>query len=293
MNVQAYKEAHSLLTADWLAQNLNDPDLRIFDCTFHLVHEEGTGRPYRQVSGRQDYESGHIPGADHLDLQEDFSVPDAPHLFTLPSPEHVATAFARAGVDDGKRVVLYSSKSMQCATRFWWMLRWLGFDNAAILDGGMDKWLLDGRALSTGPGTYPPGNLTVRLRPELFVGKGAVQSELGNSTSCIINALEPDLHSGETLRYARAGRLPGSINVSATDLHSRDTKEFVDPETAAQAFATAGAKHSQRIITYCGGGIKATLNGFILHQLGYPNIAVYDGSMSEWASDNTLPMEKD
>ena len=293
MTEAIYQNASSLVSAEWLEQNLNEPDVRIFDCTFHHVYEEGTGRPYRHVSGREDYEAGHIPGAVHLDLQQDFSAPDAPHLFTLPSPEHVAAAFEKAGVGDDKHLVLYSRKNMQCATRFWWMLRWLGFDNAAVLDGGMDKWLLDGREISTEPGGYPPGNLTVQLRPELFVGKDIVQSEIGSGTSCIMNALEPDLHSGETLRYARAGRIPGSINVSATALHSADTKEFVDAMAATKAFETSGAKHSQRIITYCGGGIKATLNAFILHQLGYPNIGVYDGSMSEWASETSLPMERD
>jgi thiosulfate/3-mercaptopyruvate sulfurtransferase len=286
-----YQHPSAIVWGDWLEANLNDPDLRVFDCTFHLVYEEGTDRPYHQVSGRSDYEAGHIPGAGFLDLQADFSVADAPHLFTLPSPEQLAGAFERSGVGNGTRVVLYSRNSMQCATRFWWMLRWLGFDSAAILDGGLDKWIRDGRPLSKDKCTYTPGQLTINLRPKLFVGVDAVRSAIGSNR--IINALEPDLHSGETLRYARAGRIPGSVNVPATALLDAKSKEFVAPEVAAEAFKAAGIEPGETAIHYCGGGIKATLTAFILHQLGHPDIAVYDGSMSEWASEATLPMERD
>ena len=293
MREASYKHPRALVSGDWLEANLADPGLRVFDCTFHLVYEEGTGRPYHQVSGRSDYEAGHIPGAGFLDLQADFSVSEAPHLFTLPSPDYIANAFEQAGIGDDTRVVLYSRKSMQCATRFWWMLRWLGFDDAAVLDGGLDKWLADGRPLSREACRYGPGKLTVDLRSNLFVDKGTVHSSIGDSDTCIINALEPDLHTGATLRYGRRGRIAGSTNVPATALHDPETKEFVGPETAASAFAKAGADPAQRIINYCGGGIKATLTAFILHQLGYPDITVYDGSMSEWAAEPTLPMETD
>jgi thiosulfate/3-mercaptopyruvate sulfurtransferase len=291
MSEIAYQHPNALVRGDWLEAHLADPELRVFDCTFHLVYEEGADRPYHQISGRSDYEAGHIPGAGHLDLQADFSVPDAPHLFTLPSPDHVKDAFERSGIGNGTRVVLYSRNSMQCATRFWWMLRWLGFDNAAILDGGLDKWIIDGRPLSREPCEYAPGDLDMNLRPKLFVGHDAVRSAIGSDS--IINALEPDLHSGEILRYARAGRIPGSVNVPATALHNAKTKEFVDAESAAAAFKAAGVQPGQTTIHYCGGGIKATLTAFILYQLGQSDIAVYDGSMSEWASDASLPMECD
>lgn len=291
MNAARFLHPGALVSGQWLERRLTDPALRVFDCTTYLVYEEGTGQPYRVVSGRADYDAGHIPGSGFLDLQGEFSVENSPYRFTLPSVEYVADAFARHGVGDGTRVVLYSRKSMQWATRFWWMLRWLGFDDVAILDGGYDKWVADGRAVSTDPCSYPPGTLSVEPRPELFVGKDEVLAAIGRSDTCTINALLPDLHSGENARYGRPGRVPGSVNAPAAGFLNPETMELLPPEEVAQRFAAVGAEPGKRIITYCGGGIAATLDAFLLHQLGYRDVAVYDNSMSEWATDETLPIE--
>jgi len=286
-----YSEA--LVTCDWLEAHLNDPDLVVFDCTTYLVPTEGPNRPYDIQSGKADYDAGHIPGAGYFDLQKDFSVADSPYRFTLPPAQETAAAFARHGVSDGKRVVLYSRKNLQWATRFWWMLRWLGFDNVAILDGGYDKWVADGRMTSTSQCKYEAGQLSISLRPELFVGKDVVQSAIGAEEVCTINALAADLHRGENPRYGRPGRIPGSANVPATTLFNPETIELLPIDTIAQTFTGIGADPTKRIIVYCGGGIAATLDAFLLHELGYRDIAVYDNSMSEWANDDSLPIETD
>ena len=291
-NVQ-FRHPDALVSGSWLESRLDDPALRIFDCTTYLHYEEGTGRPYRVESGRADYDAGHIPGSGFLDLQGEFSVGDSPYRFTLPSPDAVAAAFARHGVGDDTRVVLYSRKSPIWATRFWWMLRWIGFDAAALLDGGYDKWVADERAISTEPCRYPAGDLSVTPRPGLFVGKEDMLGAIGTADTCSINALTPDLHAGETPRYGRPGRIPGSVNVPALSLVDPDTKEIRPPDTVAAAFAAVGAEPGKRILAYCGGGIAATLDAFLLHQLGYQDIAVYDNSMSEWATDESLPIETD
>ena len=293
MNAARFLHPDALVSGPWLERHLDDPALRVFDCTTYLVYEEGAARPYRVVSGRADYDAGHIPGSGFLDLQGEFSVESSPYRFTLPSVDSVADAFARHGVGDGTRVVLYSRKNMQWATRFWWMLRWLGFDDAAVLDGGYDKWVADGRAVSTEPSAYPAGSLSVAPRPELFVGKEEVFAAIGRSDTCTINALLPDLHSGENPRYGRPGRVPGSVNAPAPGFLNPETLELLPPEEVAQRFAAVGADPGKRIITYCGGGIAATLDAFLLHQLGYRDVAVYDNSMSEWATDETLPIETD
>ena len=171
--------------------------------------------------------------------------------------------------------------------------RAIGFDNAAILDGGFDKWLADGRPLSSAPDGYQPARLEPQPRPELFVGKAAVLAAIGDQGSTIINALAPDLHSGENPRYGRPGRIPGSVNVPAAALLDAQTKELPTAEAAAQAFAAAGVKPGQPALVYCGGGIAATLDAYLLHQLGHDTIAVYDNSMSEWANDPSLPIETD
>jgi len=281
-----------LVTTDWLAANLADPSLRIFDCTTYLIYETGTGRPYRVESGRKDYDAGHIPGSGFLDLQGELSV-ETRYRFTMPPLDDLAARFAAKGIGDGTRVILYSRKAMQWATRVWWMLRAVGFDNAAILDGGMDKWLAEKRPVSTTPTTYAPVRLTLRGRPELFVGKEEMQAAIGDGVTCSINALAPDLHSGANPRYGRPGRIPGSVNVPAAGLADPATFALLPPDRIAATFAGVGADKAKRVLIYCGGGIAATLDAFVLHQLGYKNLAVYDNSMSEWANDPALPIERD
>jgi thiosulfate/3-mercaptopyruvate sulfurtransferase len=288
---ETWRHPEAIVSGDWLEAHLGDPALRIYDCTTYLRYEEGTGRPYRVESGRADWAAGHIPGSQHLDLQADFSDDAAPTRFMRLSPQAVADAFARHGVGEGSRVVLYARGNPQWATRFWWMLRWIGFDNAAVLDGGWDLWEAEGRPVSTDDTPYPPGRLTARERPGLFVGKDEMAAAMGDAAACSINALSPDLHSGANPRYGRPGRIPGSSNVPAGALIDPETKRFVAPEAAAAAFRAVGAAPNKRLLNYCGGGIAATLDAFLQYQFGYEQIAVYDASMSEWAKDEALPME--
>lgn len=220
-----YHYPDALVSVDWLEHRLDDPNLRVFDCTTHLILDEGNSRPYRVVSGRTDFEAGHIPGSGHLDLQADFSVKESPYRFTLPPAEEVSKAFERHGIGDNTQVVLYSRKSLSWATRFWWMLRWLGFDSAAILDGGYDKWNTDGRPISTDPCRYPSGNLSIKPRPEIFVDKNEVLAGIDDSNVCSINALAPELFAGESARYGRPGRIPGSVSVPAMSLMKPGTLE--------------------------------------------------------------------
>lgn len=285
-----YLYPEKIVTTEWLAANLQDPSLRVFDCTTYLIYETGTGRPYRVESGRADYDKGHIPNSGFLDLQGELSVEASPFRFTMPPADDLARRVAARGIGDGTRVVLYSRKSVQWATRVWWMLRAIGFDNAAILDGGFDKWAAEGRPLSTNAVTYPAATLIAKPRPGLFVGKDEMKSAIGNGATCSINALAPDLHKGENDRYGRPGRIPGSVNVPAAALLTK-TLEIRPAAEVAKTFDGVGADKSKRILVYCGGGIAATLDAFLLHQLGYQDIAVYDNSMSEWAKDAALPIE--
>jgi thiosulfate/3-mercaptopyruvate sulfurtransferase len=291
MSSPQFRYPDAVVSTEWLQAHLSEPALRIFDCTVHLQYETGTGRPYKAVSGRADYDAGHIPGSAFIDLQAQLSDNSSPYNFTIPRPDVLADAFGRCGIADGTRVILYSRANMQWATRVWWMLRSVGFDDAAVLDGGWDKWQMEGRPSSMEPRAYPPARLTARPRPGLFVGKEAVLAAIGDAGACTINALAPDLHSGANPRYGRPGRIPGSVNVPVRALLHPETSAFAGPETASAAFAAVGAEPSKRMIVYCGGGIAATLDAFLLLQLGYEDVAVYDNSMSEWAKDEALPIE--
>jgi thiosulfate/3-mercaptopyruvate sulfurtransferase len=287
----AYAHPEAIVSTEWLAANLSDPALRIFDCTTYLLYETGTGRPYRIESGREDYDAGHIPGAGFLDLQGELSDRSGRFNFTMPAPDDLAARLATCGIGDGTRVVLYSRKTPQWATRVWWMMRAIGFDNAAILDGGIDAWMAEGRAISTSETRYAPATLRAKPRPGLFVGRDEMLAGIGDAGTCSINALAPDLHSGANPRYGRPGRIPGSVNLPAASLFEAGSFKLKAPHQVAAAFAAIGADKGKRKLIYCGGGIAATLDAFLLHQLGHEDIAVYDASMNEWAKDASLPME--
>lgn len=289
-----FAHPEAIVSTAWLAEHLGDPSLRVFDCTTYLLYETGTGRPYRIGSGRPDYEAAHIPGSAFLDLQGELSDRSSPFNFTMPAAEDLAARLAAKGIGAESRVILYARKNIQWATRLWWMLRAIGFDGAAVLDGGFDKWRAEGRPVEAGGRHYPPASpFPLRPRPGLFVGKEEMKAAIGDDGICTINALAPDLHSGENPRYGRPGRIPGSVNVPAASVVDPASFAFRPPAEVAAKFAEAGADPSRRILLYCGGGIAATLDAFLLHQLGYADLAVYDASMNEWAKDTSLPIETD
>ncbi len=287
-----YPEA--LVSAAWLSENLDVPNQLIFDCTTYLRATTAPNQPYRVESGRGDYDISHIPNSAYLDLQADLSDSNSKFRFTILPPEALADRFRNHGISDDSRVILYARENMQWATRVWWMLRYIGFDNAAILDGGWSAWCHGTYPTTSEPTVFPPAHtLTPKPRPDVFVDKVATQAAIEAPASCIINALGADLHSGANDRYGRPGRIPGSVNVPAQSLQVGETKCFPPAHEVATAFANVGAEKSQEVILYCGGGIAATLDAYLLHQLGYKNLAVYDNSMSEWANDAALPIETD
>jgi thiosulfate/3-mercaptopyruvate sulfurtransferase len=290
------RDPDALISTEDLAARLGQPGLRVYDCTTYLEPPDpGSDDPYKVVSGREAFVAGHIPGADFLDLQGELSATDTKLKFTMPPAEHLARAFGRHGLGDGARVVLYSIGSMMWSTRVWWMLRALGFDGAAVLDGGFDRWQAEGRAIETGdPKGYPAATFTPRPRPGRFVDKNAVKAAIGNPGTVTVNALGPQFHQGlEPSRYGRPGRVPGSVNVPAATLVDPATKRFVSPADALARFAAAGVAPDKHVIAYCGGGISATIDLFLLHQLGFDDLTLYDGSMGEWARDPSLPIETD
>jgi thiosulfate/3-mercaptopyruvate sulfurtransferase len=289
------REPDAVITTDQLAALLGRANLRIYDCTTYLdPAPPGSGDPYVAVPGRRTFEEAHIPGADFLDLQGEFSDATTRLRFMMPPTPQLEAAFARHGLGRGTRVVLYSIGTMMWATRFWWMLKALGFDEAAVLDGGFDAWKAEGRPTESGPAKgYPPGDFTAAPRPGFFVDKHAVLAAAQGTGSVVVNALGPQFHKGlEPSRYGRPGRIPGSVNVPAATLVD-GKKKFVALADAQAAFGAQGVSKDKRVICYCGGGISATIDLFLLHQLGYENLTLYDGSMGEWAKDASLSIETD
>lgn len=283
-----------LITTAELAEILTRPELRLFDCTTYLEPAPaGSNIPYIVVSGRQTFEAGHIPGANFLDLQAEFSDARTELRFMMPPTAQLEAAFGRHGISASSRVVLYSIGTAMWATRFWWMLRSLGFEGAAVLDGGIDKWTAEGRDIETGlAGGYPPATFPARPKDGLFIDKHDVLAATTESDTVIVNALGPQFYKGlEPSRYGRPGRIPGSVSVPAASLIDAKHKTFVPLEEAEATFAAQGITKDKRVIAYCGGGISATIDLFQLHRLGYDNLTLYDGSMGEWATDESLPIE--
>ncbi len=286
----AFKHPEFLVDTEWLSGKMETLDLRIYDCTTHLLPHPT--RPYIVESGRADYDKAHIPGADFLDLQGELSDPDSPFRFTFPSPQHFAKAVGRHGLGDDHEVVLYSSTSPQWATRVWWMLRAFGFDRARVLDGGLVKWVAEGRPVSTAPAAYPATVFTPRSRDGLIVQKDEVLAAVGDGAICTINALSDEQHRGSGGRtYGRTGRIAGSANVPTAELLDPRTNAFIPAVQIADRFRIFGADKSQRVLTYCGGGIAASATAMLLVMLGHENVGLYDNSMSEWSVDDSLPME--
>jgi thiosulfate/3-mercaptopyruvate sulfurtransferase len=273
-----------------LARQLGDPGLVVLDCTTHLVPDPKT--TYRVVPGRADFEKGHIPGAQFVDVQGDVSDNSHRLRFMRPSAQAFAAAMGRLGVGEGTRVVTYSTTTPQWATRVWWLLRTFGFDDAAVLDGGFQKWSREGRPLETGPAKpRPPAHFVVRAERPLMVGKDEVLKAIGNGAVCTLNALSAEQHAGTGGNtYGRVGRIKGSVNLPAAHLLDPTTGAFLPADELRRRFEGVGA-FGKEVINYCGGGIAASADAFALVMLGHPNVKLYDASMSEWSNDPSLPME--
>jgi len=277
------------VSTEWLAANLGDAALRLYDVTVHL--RPATPGPYKVESGRADYEAGHIPGAAFLDLVQDLSDTSSALNFTRPSLVALEHALGAAGIGTGMRVVAYSSGSPMWATRFWWMLRAAGIADVAVLDGGLAKWTAEGRQVVAGVSSYGPAKIHGAEHAESWADKQDVLSAIGDGGVCTINALSPSVHSGEApISYGRKGHIRGSTNVPYAALLAPDGTFRPDAELRP-LFEAVGAFARKRVICYCGGGISATMDALALTRLGHQAVAVYDGSMAEWTADPDLPME--
>ncbi|MGH9003078.1 MAG: sulfurtransferase, partial [Acidimicrobiia bacterium] len=177
------------------------------------------------------------------------------------------------------------------AARVWWMLRAFGFDEAAVLDGGWRAWTADGRPASTDPEPErAPATFVPRFRPGLFVGKEDVLAALEGNGSCIVDALPEVIYRGESSDYARPGHIPGAHNVNFLRLVDPETHRYLPGDQLRARFADVLEGEPSPVITYCGGAIAASSDAFVLNLLGVEDVAIYDGSLSEWAADPSLPL---
>jgi len=259
----------------------------VLDCTVQVGMDESGG--FSHSSGLAGYEEGHIPSAGFADLLVALCDIDSPHTFALPTPEQFCAAMGALGVGDDSQVVLYDGYGSVWASRVWWMLRWVGFDRAAVLDGGLGVWTAEERPLSTEPANEPTKQLTPILRPALIADRDEVFAAIDDAAVSLIDSMiEPHFH-GKMAFYDRPGHIPSASNISAMALLDETGRYRPHDELAA----LCDGDRKARVIIYCGGGIAASSNAFVMFRLGFTDVAVYIASLQEWAADPDNPLVVD
>ena len=287
-----WKYPEYIVQCEWLKENLKNKNIRIFDCTTYLHYtDDHPFKPYDVESGFLDYKKSHIPGAAFIDLQKQLSDNNSDFSFTLPKFNQLAESFKNLGIGNPYHIILYSRNGMQWSSRVWWMLYVLGFRKASILDGGLIEWERLDFLTESITNKFEYADFDVKLNNNVFVSKDEVLSGISKKSCVLLNALTQDLHLGENPRYGRRGRIPGSINIPFHELVEKQTGKFKTPFELMKIFKQKGITDNLEIINYCGGGIAATLDAFVMLQLGFKQLKIYDNSMSEWAMDQELPIE--
>ena len=287
-----WKSPEYISSFEWLNDNLDNENVRIFDCTTYLLYQdEDPSLPYIVESGFKEYQVSHIKNSGYLDLQKDLSDNSSKFRFTLPDYDTLAKKFSNLGVGDDYHIVLYSRNGLQWATRIWWMLYVLGFKNLSILDGSFNEWKKNNLPTESKINIFEKSEFKIEINNKVFVDKNRVLRSMNIKECVILNSLTEDLHNGENPRYGRPGRIPGSLNIPFHELTDLEKGCFKTPSECLEVFKKKGITQDSRVLNYCGGGIAASLDAFVLFQLGYDDIEIYDNSMSEWATDENLPIE--
>ncbi len=276
-----HDDPKTLVSTDWLAAHLKDPDLRILDASWHMPD---SGR-----DARAEYEAAHIPGARFFDIDEIADLcSDLPHM--VPPVEKFIARMRAMGVGDGHQVVVYDSAGIFSAPRVWWLFRLMGKTDVAVLDGGLPKWQAEGRPVEDMPPVLRERHITVQRQAHLIkdVTQVAAASKLGDHE--IVDARSPGRFRGEEPEPRaglRAGHIPGSKNVHFRELLNEDGT-MKPPEELRAVFEAAGVDLSKPVITTCGSGVTAAILSLALQRIGHERHAVYDGSWSEWGMYDDL-----
>lgn len=259
-----------------------------------VLHPAKFDGDYRRDSGRPRWLAGHIPGSQYVDVSEQFSDTTATLHYTHPEPQAIADELARLGIRKGDEVVVYDSTGTLFAARLWYLLRWIGVP-ARVLDGGWAAWEASGERIETGESEAPepvpswPADAVRRA----WVSKQELLERSADDARPLVCGLPAGSFTGaDPSRYARRGRIPGSVNVSSRDLFGKDghVKSRVE---MILAYDNAGVDVADgtEILLYCGGGISAAANALTLAAIGTSAVRIYDGSLEEWSADPSAPLE--
>lgn len=258
-----------IIEVDELKSKLGDPNVRIFDSHINFFQKEG------EPTAHESYQNKHIPGAVFFN-HDRVSVEGAKYMFTVLPEADLATAIGNMGISNDNEVIVYSSGMLATTTRAFWVLRYAGHNNVRILNGGLTAWEAAGGEVESGDNTYEPATFTPQRRPDMFVGLEDVQSAQDDDSVNTSYALPAGM-------MYDAKMIPNSVCIPATQFTTEDWITLLPDE---QLTASVQAdKNAERVIIYCGGGIAATVNAVAHLIAGNENVAVYDGSLTEWMGE--------
>lgn len=277
--------ASPLVTADWLKQNMQAPDLRIIDATWFapFLNPEQTGR--------QAYDDGHIPGAVFFDIDA-VADPDAELSHTFPPPHVFSSHVRKLGLGDGHRIIVYDRNNFFASARVWWMFRVMGATDISVLDGGYQAWLDQGGEEEDLPPVKVERHFTPRLRADLMKSTQQMQQIVKAGSTQIIDARPAGRFTGESPEPRAglaSGHMPGSLSIPGNTCLT-ETGHMKSPDGLTSVFDTVGVDLVGPIVASCGSGVTAAVTALALATLGNDLCAVYDGSWSEWASDPDNPI---
>lgn len=284
---RGYARPEALVSTDWLAAHLGAPDIRVVDGSWYL--------PAMKRDPKAEFAAEHIPGAVYFDI-DDISDTASPLPHMLPSPEKFASRVKKLGLGDGNRIVVYDGLGLFSAARVWWMFRVFGHEDVAVLDGGLRKWKAEGRPLESDAPRPRERHFTARVNSLLVRELDDVKRNIATKREQVIDARSPGRFFGrdpEPRQGLRGGHIPGSKNVPFGEMTDPATGTLLPAAAIEAKFRAAGVDPAKPIVASCGSGVSACALALGLHLIGAPQVAVYDGSWTEWGGRSDTPIEKE
>lgn len=281
-----YANPDAIVTTEWLAAHLSAPDVRVVDASYYPK--------VANRNAREEYEAEHIPGAVFFDI-EDIADSGNPLPHMLPAPEKFASKVRKLGLGNGNRIIIYDGTGFgSAAARAWWMFRYFGHRDVAVLDGGFPKWLREQRAVEDLPPMPRDRHFIPHVNSTLLRDFDQVKANIQTRRDQLVDARAAGRFAGtdpELWPVKKGGHVPGSVNVPFMDLIDERTRTMRPADELMARFAAAGIDMTKPVVTTCGSGVTACVVALALHLVGHQDVAVYDGSWAEWGNRDDAPVE--